>query len=57
MDAGVDKRALAKTVVQYKSKLGGPFATSRMLSEYLKVRRFLFQDCLLAFSFESFLVF
>jgi hypothetical protein len=44
MDAGVDKRALAKTVVQYKSKLGGPFATSRMLSEYLKVRRFLFQD-------------
>lgn len=36
MDAGTDKRELAKIVVSYKGKLG-PWSTTRLLQEYLKV--------------------
>jgi hypothetical protein len=38
MVAGTDKKELYQVVVRYKGKLG-PFATTRMLNEYLKVRR------------------
>ena len=37
MAAGMDTRELYRVSVSYKSKLG-PFATPRILGDYLKVR-------------------
>lgn len=37
MAAGMDTNELYRTAVSYKAKLG-PFATPRILNEYLKVR-------------------
>ena len=38
MEAGTDSSELYRVAVAYKTKLG-PFAYTRMLNEYLKVRK------------------